>query len=140
VLSYARVPKQGYHILQQVYQPVLVGADIRRDTVLLGCDLGSHDRPFQVTCWLVNDRHAALAGCQLQVRLQRAGESAVTEQIDLAEIAADSVTTLGIVTLQLPPDLRLGTYELELTLRQQAEVLSQNSYPIKIVATAGARH
>lgn len=138
VLSYDRVPKQGYYTLQQVYQPVLVGVDLYRERrkVLLGCDLGSHDRPFQVAWWVVNDRHEALTGCRLHVRLLRGDLSAVETEVDLQDIAADSVAVLGMVTLHLPPDLPLGAYDLELAVHQDESVISRNCYAVEIVGPA----
>jgi beta-mannosidase len=133
VLSYARVPKQGYPTLQQVYQPVLVGAEIHRKKVLLGRDLGSHDRPFQLACWLVNDRHAVLEGCQLTVALRRGDATPVAVVRALPPIAADSVATMGVVTLDLPAELLLGKYELELALQHQDSVISRNAYSVEIV-------
>ena len=136
VLSYDRVPKLGYHTLQQVYQPILVGAEIYRKKVLLGRDTGSHERPLQVACWAVNDRHASLAGCRLTVRLVRGDDIPVEATVEVAAIDADSVASLGAVTLHLPPNLPLGAYDLELTLSQQETVLSQNRYPIEVVTAA----
>lgn len=135
VLSYGRVPKLGYHTLQQVYQPVLIGADIHREKVLSGRDLGSHDRPFQVACWLVNDRHEALADCQITIQLQRDGVAPVAVALALPDIGSDCVADLGTITLALPPDLPLGQYDLLLTVRQQAREISHNRYPIEIVGT-----
>jgi beta-mannosidase len=138
VLSYERVPKEGYHTLQQVYQPVLVGVDLyrARKKVLLGRDLGSHDRPFQVACWLVNDRHETLQGCRLSVRLARGGASPVATELELPDVAADSVAALGSVTLHLPPDLPLGAYDLELAVHQDESVISRNCYSVEIVGPA----
>lgn len=133
VLSYARVPKQGYHTLQQVYQPVLPIAEISRDKVLLGRDPGSHDRPFQVACWLVNDRHTVLEGCRLAVQLRRNDIAAVTVTRDLPAIAADSVATLGVVTLELPVDLPPGACTLELAVHQQGKMITHNTYALEIV-------
>lgn len=135
VLSYARVPKQGYRALQNAYQPVLVGADIRRNKVLLGRDLGSHDRPFQVACWLVNDRHESLADCSLAIRIRREGVAPVAVEMALPVIEPDCVADLGTITLGLPPDLPLGHYELELNVRRQDLEVSRNSYPIELVGT-----
>ncbi len=63
VLSYDRVPKQGYSCLAA---GLSAGPGGRRASgakkVLLGRDVGSHERPFQVYCWVVNDRHERLAG------------------------------------------------------------------------------
>jgi len=135
VLSYARVPKQGYRALQQAYQPVLPVAEIRRNKVLLSCDLGSHDRPFQIACWLVNDDHAALEGYRLTVALRRDNAVPVTVVRNLPTIAADSVAALGVITLDLPADLALGAYELELTVHQQDNLRSRNAYVVEIVGT-----
>jgi beta-mannosidase len=136
VLSYTRVPKQGYHTLQQVYQPVLVGADLLRDKVLIGADLGSHDRPFQVNCWLVNDRHMALTTCRLHVRLLREEKVIVQAELDALRIEADSVAALGLVTLDLPADIAAGACVLDLALMQAGEQISHNSYSVELVRPA----
>lgn len=133
VLSYARVPKQGYHTLQQVYQPVLPIAEISRNKVLIGRDMGSHDRPFQVACWLVNDRHISLEGCRLTVALRRDATTAAAVVRDLPTIAADCVAALGTVTLELPSDLPVGAYALELTVHLQGSEISRNTYTVEMV-------
>lgn len=133
VLSYARVPKQGYHTLQQVYQPVLPIAEISRNKVLIGRDMGSHDRPFQVACWLVNDRHISLEGCRLTVALRRGATTAAAVVRDLPTIAADCVAALGTVTLELPSDLPVGAYALELTVHLQGSEISRNTYTVEMV-------
>ena len=135
VLSYARVPKLGYHVLQQVYQPVLIAADIRRTKVLLGRDPGSHARPFQVVCWLVNDRHVSLADCRFTVHLQRGGIAFISVDRALPVIDPDSVADLGMVTLSLPSDLPLGQYELTLAVHQQDQEISCNCYSVELVGT-----
>ncbi|HQY90336.1 glycoside hydrolase family 2 TIM barrel-domain containing protein [Caldilinea sp.] len=136
VLSYARAPKQGYHTLQQVYQPVLVGADIHREKVLIGVDRGSHPRPLQLPCWVVNDRHAALEACRLHVRLLREDSVITQAALDIPGIAADSVTTLGLVTVELPEDLAAGACVLDLSVLHAGERISHNTYPVELVRPA----
>jgi len=136
VLSYARVPKLGYYALQRAYQPVLIGADLQRDKILLGRDLGSHERPFQFVCWLVNDRHTRLQDCHLAVRLCRGDAVCAAVERTLPIVDADSVSDLGLITLDLPKDLSLGAYELELLVYQQGTVLSRNFYRVQIVGPA----
>jgi beta-mannosidase len=136
VLSYNRTPKAGYYALQQAYQPVLIVADIPREKVLLGRDLGSHERPFQFACWLVNDHHMTLEDCRLIVRLLCDALTPVVSEFALPVIDADSVADLGTVTLVLPDDMPLGRYEMELAVYQKEQLISRNVYSIEIVGSA----
>ncbi len=69
VVEYDRTPKQAYYTLQQVYQPVLIGANIERNRLLTSTDRGSHPRPLLLTPWVVNDRTEELKGCTYRVQL-----------------------------------------------------------------------
>lgn len=51
-------------------------------------------------------------------------------------VDADSVSDLGLITLDLPKDLSLGAYELELLVYQQGAVISRNFYEVQIVGPA----
>jgi beta-mannosidase len=133
VLSYDRVPKLGYYTLQQVLQPILIGADLERKTVLMGTDPGSHHRPFLVPCWLINDRHGPLEGCQLLVRLLRDGQCVSQTEMALPRIESDSVAILKVAQLALEPTLAEGAYDLELEVNRGAEILSRNSYTVRLV-------
>jgi len=46
------------------------------------------------------------------------------------------VSDLGLITLDLPKDLSLGAYELELLVYQQGTVISRNFYRVQIVGPA----
>lgn len=133
VISYARVPKQGYHTLRQVYQPVLIGTTLGRTKILVGMDRGGHPRPLYVGCWVVNDRHEALEGCRYTVALEKDG--AVVAQVEgcAPAIPADGVATLPRLEIDQAETLPAGRYELALALRRGDELLSRNRYPVELV-------
>lgn len=133
VVSYDRIPKQGYFALQQAFQPVLIGTTLGRDKVLIGIDRGGHPRQLRIGCWVVNDRHEALEGCTYTIALQRNDvEIAVIKQ-DAPTIAADCVATLPQVELHLADNTPVGSYTIMLTLQRGHEVLSRNQYPLELV-------
>ena len=133
VLSYDRVPKQGYRALQDAYQPVLVGADIRRNKVLLGRDLGSHDRPFQVACWLVNDRHESLADCRPRNAAPARGRMRC--RCRHGDLSIDRRQRRRFGHDHARPAARPAAWALRtgIDVRRQDEEISRNSYPIELV-------
>ncbi|HXF63237.1 MAG TPA: glycoside hydrolase family 2 TIM barrel-domain containing protein [Caldilineaceae bacterium] len=133
VVSYHRVPKQGYFTLQQVYQPVLIGTTLGREKVLIGADRGGHPRPLRIGCWVVNDRHETLDGCTYVVTLEQEGHEVAKVEGRAPTIAADSVVTLPRVELALADDLTVGAYTVRLALRRGEDTLSCNQYPLALV-------
>ncbi|NJO84281.1 MAG: hypothetical protein HC828_16860 [Blastochloris sp.] len=131
VVSHARVPKQGYYTLQQVYQPVLIGAHLIDTHYLIGIGRGSHERPVEFTPWVVNDLHHMLTGCHYTAHLEGPGGHIVIPVEGHFDVQADSVfegapRLMWSVPHTLPP----GTYTLTLALKQDGSMLSQNTYEI----------
>lgn len=134
VVGYNRVPKQGYFVLQQCFQPVLIGMDVRREQLFLGADRGSHPRPLVIAPWVVNDRHEPLRGCQYSVLLAGAGGSFEFTTPEPFDVPADGVLKAAPrIVADLPGNLPTGRYEVSLTLKRGDEVLSRNSYALNIV-------
>ncbi|MDW8100986.1 MAG: glycoside hydrolase family 2 TIM barrel-domain containing protein [Anaerolineae bacterium] len=133
VVSYYRVPKKGYYALQKAYQPILIGADIQREKVLVGTDRGAHPRPLWLPLWIVNDRHECLEACTYEVRLV-ADNQEVCRVTGLADtIPADGFIRLPPVRINVPENMPLGPCSVELTLYREGEVISRNSYQIEWV-------
>ena len=128
VVEYDRTPKQAYHTLQQVYQPVLIGANIERDRLLTSTDRGSHPRPLLLTPWVVNDRTEELAGCTYRVQLD--GPDGV---LDIGTSAPFDVPADGVLAdapaVEIPPPPP-GRYTLRLVLLCDGQELSGNSYEL----------
>lgn len=133
VLSYERTPKPGYWVLQQCYQPVLIGLNMERETIITGIDRGAHPRPFVVAPWVVNDRHSPITGCTYVVHLNGPGGQFEFVSDQPFDVPADGVLgNAPHLTLDLPLDLASGDYTLALTLRREDEVLSHNTYNLRI--------
>ena len=128
VVEYDRTPKQAYYTLQQVYQPVLIGANIERDHLLTSTDRGSHPRPLLLTPWVVNDRTAALAGCTYRVQLD--GPNGVVDAGASVpfDVPADGVLPRAPAVEIIPPPP--GRYTLRLALLCDGQELSGNSYEL----------
>ena len=135
VVGHDRVPKLGYRVLQECYQPVLIGANLAREAIIAGTDRGGHPRPFVVTPWIVNDRHDAFAGCRSAVAIEGPGgrfEFAADEAFD---VPPDGVVKRApAITCAVPSDLAPGDYRLILTLAQGEELLSRNTYDLSVAS------
>jgi beta-mannosidase len=134
VVSYNRTPKQGYHVLKQCYQPVLIGSNLWGTTLLIGESRGGLTLPFSLNPWVVNDRHEALHGCTYTAVLSGMGRTLTLQPEGTFDLPADSVTkrTLAVSTF-VPADLPPGQYVLTLTLKQGSATLSENTYALEAV-------
>jgi beta-mannosidase len=134
VVDADRNPKAGYRTLQQVFQPVLIGMNLPRDSIITTTDRGGHARPFVVTPWVVNDRHRALTGCTYYVEVDGPGGHFAFGADQSFDVAADSVVRRApAVTCDLPGDLAPGDYVVTLTLRQGTDMISRNAYSLAVV-------
>ncbi|MGH2561114.1 MAG: glycoside hydrolase family 2 protein [Thermomicrobiales bacterium] len=139
VVDADRTPKAGYRTLQQVFQPVLIGIDLPRDSLITTTDRGGHARPFVVAPWVVNDRHRALVGCSYEVEVEGPGGRFAFGADQPFDIAPDSVLRRApAITCDLPGDLERGDYAVALALRQGGDVLSRNSYDLAVVPIPAA--
>ncbi len=135
VVAHDRTPKQGYRVLQEAYQPVLIGFNPPRDAIITGVDRGGHARPLVVSPWVVNDRHCVLTGCVYDIAIEGIGGCFAFSSDKPFDVAPDAVLHRApSVTCALPGDLEPGSYSLALTLRQGAEALSRNSYELAVVS------
>ncbi len=138
VVSYERVPKQGYHTLQQVYQPVLIGAPLIDSRILIGVDRGSHERPLVVKPWVVNDRHEVLRDCHYTAALSGMGQAFHFHVAERFAVPADDVlNSVPSLVWDIPPDLPAGRYTLRLHLLQGEQVISHNDYDISFERAEG---
>jgi len=133
VVSYERLPKQGYEALRASYQPVLIGCDLRRDTIITVTDRGSHPRDLVLRPWVVNDRHRAFPACTYLATLAGPGGRLDFGPSAEFEVPADSVVErVPTVTCPLPQDLAPGVYTLALALQHGGVLLSQNHYELRV--------
>jgi beta-mannosidase len=132
VVEYDRTPKQAYFTLQQVYQPVLIGADLERERLLIGTDRGGHPRPFMLSPWVVNDGAAALRGCTYRVQLEGPGGAQDIAGSEPFDVPADGVLQHAPVVEVAPPPP--GLYTLRLALICDGQELSGNSYELTFEA------
>jgi beta-mannosidase len=133
VVGYDRTPKLGYHVLSTSFQPVLIGLSLKRESMLLGVDMGQHPRPLPIAPWIVNDRHEALTGCTFTGRVHGPGGSFQLSRSSAFDVPADGMLERA-PTLVWAPDYGItpGTYVLELELSDgKGEVISRNSYAIE---------
>ncbi|MDP9362663.1 MAG: beta-galactosidase [Chloroflexota bacterium] len=135
VVGHDRVPKLGYRVLQQCFQPVLIGANLAREAVIVGTDRGGHPRPFVVTPWVVNDRHHALPGCDATIEIEGPGGRFEFKAGEPFDVPWDGVLKQApSITCDLPSDLDPGDYVLTLALRQGNDVVSRNAYDVSIAS------
>lgn len=128
VVSYSRVPKQAYHVLQQVFQPVLIGAH-GLETKLSSTDRWAHSRPLTFRPWVVNDRHESLSGCNYRVQLYGSEKTLRWDMDERFDVPADGVLEAGPrFTWHIPDGFPAGTYTLQLQLIHDDEIVSENSY------------
>ena len=132
VVEYDRTPKQAYYTLQQVYQPVLIGATFERERLLIGTDRGGHPRPFMLSPWVVNDHAAALLGCTYCVQLEGSGGAQDIAGSEPFDVPADGVLQHAPVIEVAPPPP--GHYTLRLALVCDGQELSSNSYELSFEA------
>jgi beta-mannosidase len=132
VVEYDRTPKQAYHTLQQVYQPVLIGVNFEREHLLASTDLGGHPRPLRVTPWVVNDRNAELRSCTYVVEWEGANGRVNAGASKPFDIPADGVL-LHAPTVEVTPPAP-GRYTVHLTLLSPGEAISTNSYALSFTA------
>ncbi len=132
VIGYDRRPKKGYHTLVQCYQPVLIGINLGRDTVMNERDPASHERPIVISPWVVNDGHNALEDCSYSVFLKNDQHRMEAHQDRTFTVPMDGVLEHA-PSLTISNDLPEGEYQLELILRSNNEVVSKNRYEISIV-------
>ena len=138
VVGYNRVPKKGYHVLQQCYQPILIGlpqSGYAREKVQVGPpNLGSRRRPLWLLPWVVNDTHSLLENCTYSVSLKGAGTPLEFTCDEPFDIPPDSMALHAPgMTVPIPDDALPGEYQVVITLKQGQEILSVNSYPLELV-------
>jgi beta-mannosidase len=133
VVGYDRQPKKGYHTLAQCYQPVLIGLNLGRATLMNETDLGGHPRPIVITPWVVNDVHKPLENCSYSVYLKNGERRIEAHQDQIFTVPIDGVLE-HVPSLTISEALQEGQYQLELVLRSNDEVVSTNRYEIKIVS------
>jgi beta-mannosidase len=140
VVSYERVPKKGYFVLQECLQPVLIGANLYRNRIFLGKDRGSHARPLEIVPWVVNDRHEPLDNCIYLVQVEGPGGSYEFTSPAAFNVPGDGVQKqVPRLVCDLPANLKPGPYTLRLLLKQGERILSQNHYNVQIESVPGVQ-
>jgi beta-mannosidase len=135
VVDADRTPKLSYRTLQETFQPVLIGLNLERDSIIAGSDRGGHARPLLIRPWVVNDRHVSFPSCRYTVSVQGPGRSFEFHCHQLFEVQADSVVKQApAVSCDLPSDLAPGDYQIGISLWQNDDVLSRNAYRVAVAA------
>jgi beta-mannosidase len=128
VVEYDRTPKLAYHTLQQVYQPVLIGANFERERLLISTDRGGRPRPLMLAPWVVNDRADALQGCTYWVQLEGPEGVQNATGSEAFDVPADGVLEHAPVVQVVPTSP--GRHTLRLALVYKGQQLSSNSYEL----------
>jgi beta-mannosidase len=132
VLSYSRKPKKGYYTLQQVYQPILIGTEIR-DYWPSKKQFGGGDDNIAFTPWIVNDLHQTFKGAKILITLESKESSFIKELCNYEfEILPDSFQYLEVVRFKHVDSFDNGVYQLVLNVIYGDNTLSTNLYDITI--------
>jgi len=136
VVSYARRPKAGYTAMARAYQPVLIEAELGKRVWSLGQP--DADAPvgqgLSGRIWVVNDTHAPIRAASYEAQLRRGDQKIVVGHAEKpVDVPADDVGKTEVIYCTLPANITPGLYEFVLTLTENGEQISQNSYPITIV-------
>jgi beta-mannosidase len=136
VVSYDRIPKAGYRAMVQAYQPVLISADLDKQSWSLGSPKSSAPvgQGLSARIWIVNDQHAQIEGATYEARLLRGD---VDEVVGRSEkpitVPADDVLQAEMLDCVLPKNVEPGAYDFVVTLSAGGQIVSQNSYSITVV-------
>jgi len=122
VIDYYRNPKLAYHKLKEIYSPVLVSLKYELKQHVAGETL-----PIEV--WIVNDLQKQMDGCTLDLHMEAGGERLMNLSFDVGTIPPDSSQPYLQFGLKLPDR---PEWTVRASLRSEAEVLSTNSYDLKI--------
>jgi beta-mannosidase len=137
VVSAGRKPKLGYYALQRAFQPVLIGADLDRTVWSKGKHVhnaSENGLEAFLNMWVVNDQHRAITGATYEGRLQGHGNDApICTTQKPVDIKPDSVLPLPGLSCTPTADIPPGSYDVVLTLKQDGQVLSENSYAVTVV-------
>ncbi len=133
LVDHDRQPKPAYETARRLFDPLLICADYPLRHYRAG-------DPLSFDLWIVNDRHEALAGCQVEVALwDEAGHATNRSSLEV-DIAADSAGRVYHQLWTLPPG---DTWQLTCRLQQGSQVLTHNEYDLSlhddIQPTAGQR-
>lgn len=132
VVSYSRIPKQGYEVLQQVYQPVLIGVH-GLETSFSASSRWSHERALTFKPWVVNDWQKNLHGCTYVATIDGNGEKIEIHVDKPFDVPADSVLEAAPrLDWAIPHDFPPGEYTLILDLKQDNAVISTNRYELMV--------
>lgn len=135
VVSYERIPKLGYKAMAESYQPVLISTDLDRQTWNLGkpepgipVGLG-----IRAPIWIVNDKHAPVENASYEAHLHgQAADLGPCKSKKTVTVPSDSVLKAETLYCTVPESAAPGEYDLVLTLTSNGQVVSSNSYPIRI--------
>ena len=132
VVSYDRVPKQGYYAMAKAYQPVLVGTTLADTAFPLAVSKGSSDQVLRFTPWIVNDLQRELKGVTITAAVVGGGKTYALEPI-ATDVPLDGVATAKEMSFQVPEGMQAGEYRLEFRAEENGAVLSANDYRITFV-------
>lgn len=122
VIDYYRNPKLAYHRLKEAYHPVLASFVFESKPYRVGDEV-----PMEV--WVVNDLSYPLEECMLDVCMEDRGERLMNLKFNLGTVPADSSKPYLDFSFKMPDR---PEWIVRATLRSGDEVISQNSYDLKV--------
>jgi beta-mannosidase len=128
VIDYYRRPKEAYHALRDIYNPVLVS---------MRYDLRRHEPgeivPIEV--WVINDLLRPLENCRLDVLMGDNGERLMELHFDIGTVPPDSSQSCFEFSLKIPDRPKCM---LSAVLRSGEEVISKNTYDLNMLDSGEA--
>lgn len=122
LVDFYRQPKPAYETVKRLLAPLLISLDYPLRHYQAG-------DPFPFDLWVINDRHEALTGCQVEVVLwDGAGQPAHRFEGGV-DVAGDSARIVEHLHWILPPG---GGWRLTCALLHHDQALATNEYDLSI--------
>jgi beta-mannosidase len=122
LVDHAHQPKIAYETVRRLLAPLLVSLEYPLQHYRAG------DR-LVCNLWVVNDRHEALADCELEVVLWDGAGMPVERSTLALDITADSALRVGSLDWTLPP---ITGWRLTCKLCKNGQTLASNEYDLAI--------
>ncbi len=127
LVDFYRRPKPAYETAKRLLAPVLISLDYPLRHYQAG-------DPFPFDLWLINDRHEALSGCQVEVALWDGAGQPAHRFEDGVDMAGDSAAIIGHLHWTLPPG---EGWRLTCALLHHNQALATNEYDLSIHHQSG---
>ena len=135
VVSYDRVPKEGYRAMETAFQQVLVSSDVPSvvswGDPKTGAPVGLG---LRIPIWIVNDKHEAIDGVSYEAHWRGGGADVVLAKSEKAvAVPADDVVHPDSLYGTVPENVEAGKYEVVVTASVGGKEISENSYRVEVV-------